>query len=298
MLTLSLSQALDISFYEMTEWLLPPHKHHFYEMVYVMEGSGIHLLNGNQISYAAGSLFLLTPADVHAFEIAAPTAFCFIIFNEIYFSPKASRQAEGPDFGQLFRKLELIFQNASQLLASPITAPEDKAEVDFLVRLLMREATTQGLFYETVLQNSIFLLLNLVARHIQRELGQTLKAIHPRSEIGAVFGYVQQHIYNKEALRIAAIADHFHKSKHYLGQYFKAHTGQSLKAYILDYKINLGKVRLRHSALTVAQIAEELGFTDESHFNKTFKQALGMSARQFRVRQEAGEALAERPAES
>ena len=49
------------------------------------------------------------------------------------------------------------------------------------------------------------------------------------------------------------------------------------------YKLNLVKTRLLHSDLTISQIANELGFSDESHLNRTFKKQMEMTAKQYRV---------------
>jgi AraC-like DNA-binding protein len=102
------------------------------------------------------------------------------------------------------------------------------------------------------------------------------------SAIGEILLYIQQNIYQNDKLKIENLADRFAKSKNHLNVYFKAETGDTIKDYIITYKLALVKVRLLHSDLTVSQIAHELGFTDESHLNKLFKGRFQQTAKEYR----------------
>lgn len=285
MKTLSLYQEFDILVYETDKWEFPTHKHTFFELVYILAGNGTHILNDNGKSYKKGSLFFLTPEDYHCFEVQDRTNFCIITFNKIYFSREPNLQGNLLDFSELFKKLEKVFYNANHLQNEPIRSEEDKFFIEILIRKLIEETKEKRFFYTSIIQNSIFLLLNIIARNIQINLSADFKINNSKSEIGNILTYVQQNIYKKDKLGIEAIAAHFLKSKNYISQYFKTQTGESLKDYISKYKINLVKNRLVHSNLTISQIAHELEYTDESHLNKTFKIFFGQTAKQFRSEQ-------------
>jgi AraC-like DNA-binding protein len=66
---------------------------------------------------------------------------------------------------------------------------------------------------------------------------------------------------------------------------FREFTGLSPAAYILTVRINAAKAQLLHTERTVADIAEYLGFYDQSHFTRLFSKAVGQSPSQFRRRQ-------------
>ncbi|KOY86450.1 hypothetical protein AD998_10095 [bacterium 336/3] len=285
MKSLSLYQEFDISVYETEKWEYGTHRHNFFELVFILEGKGTHILNDNGKGYQEGCLFLLTPEDYHSFEIQERTRFCIITFNKIYFSRESHFNESLMDFSELFKKLEIIFCNANYLQHEPLRNEEDKLFIGILIRKLIKEMEEKHFFYATIVQNSIFLLLNIIARNIQQNLSADLKNNNIKSEIGDILAYIQQNIYQKEKLRIEVIADYFYKSKNYISQYFKEETGESLKDYISKYKINLVKNRLMHSNLTISQIADELDYTDESHLNKIFKLFFGQTAKQYRQEQ-------------
>ncbi|WP_222596927.1 helix-turn-helix domain-containing protein [Chitinophaga pinensis] len=68
----------------------------------------------------------------------------------------------------------------------------------------------------------------------------------------------------------------------YLGRYFKKHTGKTMQDYIASYKTKLIENRLRYSTMRLSEIVDELGFADESHFNKFFKKQKGMNPSEYR----------------
>ena len=54
-----------------------------------------------------------------------------------------------------------------------------------------------------------------------------------------------------------------------------------LKKYILNYKLKLAETRLKYTDLTITEIAQELGFTDSSHLDKTFLSYKGITAKAY-----------------
>lgn len=292
MRTLSLYQEFDVAVYESETWSLPPHDHSFFEIVYVLEGKGTHILNRNGYGYSKGSLFFLTPSDVHSFEISEKTRLCIITFNKIYFSKERGKHRETVDFSELFRKIELILNNAGYLQGEAIKTASDKTMISLLIERLLKEHEEKLFLHEAIIQNIIFMILNLIARNIQRQLTATITVNGQQNQIQEVIFYIQQHIYDKEKLKADAIAAHFNRSKNYISEFFKAGTGTTLRDYIQQYKLNLVKSRLQFSDMTIAQIADELGFTDESHLNKMFKLSYKMTAKEFK-KQSAGNKLAQ-----
>ncbi|MBD2770016.1 AraC family transcriptional regulator [Hymenobacter sp. BT664] len=281
MITLSTHQALDLTIYEVDQWDLPVHCHQFLEIIYVLEGRGTHTINHNSYSYEVGSLYLLTPHDAHTFVVHEPSRFCILVITELYV--RNSAHSLTSDAGSVYKQLEYIFLNHNQTNGEPVRQLADQQWMQQLMQRLMAEVE-QPVQHEAVVQHLVALLLHQVARSIRENNRLEFTVAHPHNLAYDISSYIQQHIYDNEKLRLAAIAEAFYKSKNTLSQHFKTQTGETIKEYILSYKLNLVKARLQFSDLTISQIADEVGFTDESHLNKAFRQRVGSTATEFRRR--------------
>lgn len=80
----NLHQPFEISFSELDESQLKEHDHTFFELVYILSGTGIQWINNNKFPYHGGHLFMITPGDIHSFDIHTTTQFVYIKFNDIY----------------------------------------------------------------------------------------------------------------------------------------------------------------------------------------------------------------------
>lgn len=257
------------------------HKHHYFELIYVMEGTGIHNINHNHYNFSQGDVFLLTPDDAHTFLVDTPTKFCIVDFTKSFFSRNAFRSDDKMELTEFFKRLEYVFHNHHPMSGNIISS-DDRELFGVLVERLVLENQNYRTYSEIITQNIVFLLLHLVARQIQQENYLHITKINPKSKVHDIIAYVQQHIYDKELLKIENLGSIFHKSADHLNRYFKIETGATIKDYITKYKMSLVRTRLRFSELTISEIAHELSYTDESHLNKIFRNQFGKTAKQYR----------------
>lgn len=281
MKTAQLYKDVEITIKELKSNASGLHKHHFFELIYVLEGSGFHNINANNYKFRKGDVFLLTPDDAHIFQIIAPTKFCIIDFTKSFFSKSVGNEAEKMEVSEFFKRLEYIFHNHHNVKGNILTTA-DKNVFGVLINQLILEKENNQLFGEIITQNIVFLLLHLIARSIQRNVTDNFVKQNPKSKVYDITAFIQQNIYDKELIKIEALAAHFHKSPDHLSRYFKIQTGDTIKDYITRYKLNLIQTRLKFSDLTISEIANEMNFSDESHLNKVFKKECGKTAKQFR----------------
>ncbi len=73
------------------------------------------------------------------------------------------------------------------------------------------------------------------------------------------------------------------KKMHY---YFTKTTGTSPRRYLIHYRMSQAKFYLSDSKMTVAEIAQMVGYEDPFHFSKLFKKHQGISPSEYRRRLE------------
>lgn len=250
------------------------HAHTFFELIYIVSGTGVQSINELEMPYRQGDLFLVPPNDNHLFTIHTTTQFFFIRFNTAYI--QNTRKDD-----ELLRNLEIVLQNSRNEPESILKNEQDRGFVASLMERIIQEHLADQLYSKALIKQLVNTLLVIVARNSSAPA--TAKAPEENEQkILEVLQYIQSNIYYPERLRVDAIAKALGISEHYIGRYFKRHTGETLQEYILSYKFTLIENRLRHSNLRMKEIADEFGFTDKSHMSRAFKKYKGMNPRDFK----------------
>ena len=93
-------------------------------------------------------------------------------------------------------------------------------------------------------------------------------------------GYIDTHVDGK--LTLDELSANFFVSKTQIFRMFKESYGMAPMQYFLHKKIEYAKHLLSTTDKHMAEIAEELSFTDAKHFSKTFKNYAGILPRDYK----------------
>ncbi|MGG5505534.1 MULTISPECIES: helix-turn-helix domain-containing protein [unclassified Myroides] len=265
-------QALEVYYEKVEVCPLRDRQFNFFELVYVLSGSGSYGINGNCISFTPGDLFLITPHDCHEFDLEGMCEFMVIRFGESYVKEYQWKSID---------HIECLLHYASQLAASVLVNEEDKRFVQQLMQTLKEIIAVKTMYNEDLVRHLVNALLVIAARNIAMI---QLKPLSDKADtkMVSILNYIQEHIRKPEQLKVAVVAKQFDMSPTYLGSYFRKHCGESFQSYISAYKIRLIEHRLLFSEYRINEIVDEFGFADESHGNKFFKRHKGMSMSAFR----------------
>jgi AraC-like DNA-binding protein len=256
--------TLVIDEFEEDHYHLPTHSHTYYEIIYIIKGSGIHQLNNNLLPYQSGNLFVLSPDDVHYFDIKKTTRFFFIKFTDTYFN--SNKKLSCDEF--LLNTPENIMRDKSlkeNVLKLDETCANILKNTINNIRIYNCKAnisTSPIAFYQIL---SIF---GLIKESLQQ---QNIKITGSGIDNDQIISYIHQNIYKPKLVQIKTIAEHFNISQSYFGTYFKRNFSISYRDYISKLKVQLIEKRILNKQLSMKQIAYEFGFTDESHLSNYFK---------------------------
>ncbi|KIQ19932.1 transcriptional regulator [Flavobacterium sp. MEB061] len=251
-------------------------KNNFFELIYVVSGTGIQIINNNQFQYRSGNLFLVTPQDIHSFEILTPTKFFFLRFNEYYIKTNSQKGMQ-----ETVQRMEYILQNASHRPGCILKNTVDKPLIASLIESVINEQTNQQIYHQKITEQIVNAIITIVARNIALKLPKNIKEATGEVVL-EILHYIQENIYNPKQLKANIISEHFNISLNYFGKYFKKQTGETLQEYISNYKLRLIEARLLNTDMRINEIADELHFSDESHLNKVFRKHKGMNPSEFR----------------
>ena len=111
--------------------------------------------------------------------------------------------------------------------------------------------------------------------------GRSDGALPPR-KLRAVVEYIEEHLDASPTLeQMAATA---HLSAYHFARQFKAATGLPPHQYLIARRVERAKQLLQAGTdLSLAEVAAQAGFSDQSQFSRHFKRLVGVTPRQFRM---------------
>lgn len=101
-----------------------------------------------------------------------------------------------------------------------------------------------------------------------------------RNPLQLVIDYIQAHL--DADLSLAHLAALVEMSPHYFAQLFKQSVGVSPHQYVLRCRVEQAKILLRQRQFSIAEVAYQVGFANQSHLNRHFKRLVGVTPGQWR----------------
>ena len=129
-------------------------------------------------------------------------------------------------------------------------------------------------------------MLTAVSAHLLQQYStrkpnvKTDSASLSKTRLRQVIEYIHEH--SDQNLSLLEMAQHVQMSPYYFSHLFKQSTGLSPHQYLISYRIQQAKQMLTTTALSIAEIAAQAGFVDQSHLARHFKRQFGVSPSQFR----------------
>jgi AraC family L-rhamnose operon regulatory protein RhaS len=139
MKSLTQHEPLVVTTFEEITWAVPqPLRDHF-ALVSIRQGSGVYIVNNQRITYQAGTLLLLGPADCYHFGIDQPTCFGQIRFTDEHL---ANLTATGTN-ASVWQQLRDVAWHTALGRAGYLAPGPDEPQLSALLAILFAEYTTR-----------------------------------------------------------------------------------------------------------------------------------------------------------
>ncbi len=275
----SLHDTFVIHQYPSDTWEEETQNEDYFKIIFVEEGLGSHTVNGTKFLYKENNIFLLAPNDTHSFEIEKQSKFTYFKFTDRLFSSKVSL----PPRKYWLQRIEQLLHNPNLIAGDIIYHEEDRNITWNLHKIILKEFKKEKVYYHEIICNAVSTLLSIFVRNLsEKNTVMHLNTPIAYNKIDQVIHHIKHSIYDNELTKISYMAQKFQMSQSSISSSFKKATGESIHQYVTKYKMELVEYRLQHTEFTIAEIADQLGYTDESHLTKTFKKYFEISPKQYR----------------
>ena len=241
------------------------HFHNYYELLLPLTSPGNIFVNDQVYPLRRGTLYLIGENTLHRTMSTGAHARYVLHISRRTLVELSTPQT---DFTQLtrdsFRRAELDREGLTEIVE--------------LFQALERNKNDGG-FGSDVRQ--IVALLELLIR-ISPALNAATAGEAIRNKdflrVTPILDYIRDHL--SQPLTLDQIAGKFFISKHYLCRIFKSATGFSVMEYIIYSRVLLAQ-QLLQEGVSVQQAGERSGFSDNSHFIRTYGHLTGVTPRRY-----------------
>ena len=242
----------------------PLHWHEFYELTFIISGTGSHIVNGETHPLAAGVLFLLTPVDFH--QLAPIAGQTLEVFNIIFSGDFLDDELRQWLFGdQCYRHIQLPGPAAGIILDE--------------YRQIWAEHQNPQLGQYRLIRGALERILLELARQSSVESARPVSSItHPAIQsallhLGHEF---------RTGLTLDYIASQAGLTPTYFSELFHQQTGSRFQNYLQTLRLRFAAALLLASDLPVTEICYASGFGNLAHFERAFHQKFSLSPSAYR----------------
>ena len=266
------------------------HTHDFIEIVYVYDGKGYHIYNNVTYPVSKGELYIINSRTPHCFYPTDKSNSEHLVVYNLCFLPEfiSSINIHLPILVELtdimlYKSLypdEIIYSPDLKLSGSMRTKIEQLYEKMYL------EFTSKGINYVELLRLSLCELLLKIHRFYQQNHASPESAVikYRHQLIPDCIQYLREN-YSKK-VTIEELSNNFFLSKSYLSSLFKKATGSGVVEYLQHIRIERACELLTNTTLSITEISTQVGYTDYRFFNKSFKKITGVTAHEYRKKNE------------
>lgn len=256
---------------------IKPHWHYFAEFVYMHEGAASMTADGDSFTAAAGDLVIFPPSCVHSISYAdSSTPVYSVLKFDLGKFPSISSYSPSPS--GLFRYAR---ENGMPILFDGKAAREMECECIFADCINEMKNFRYG--YDVMLRSQIYRLIYRIIRYWESaglNIWECPASTEKDSSIDNITEYIDRRL--GENIKVADIAAECHLSYSAFAAKFRGRYGMSCKDYIERMRICKAEEYLLFTDLDIDYIGQETGFSDCSHFIKSFRKYRGMTPKKFR----------------
>jgi len=235
-----------------------PHRHDCYAIGYTLSGVQSFVYRGVRANSVRGNVIVIHPDEVHDGRAGAEPGFRY---RMIYLQPALVRDALG-DRARALPFVRNVLSRDQRLYEallpafSDMTRPLDELERDQVIAAI----------------SDALLEMDPSARVAAGSDRHYASVAIARDYLDA---YFQQSVTSTQLERVTGL------DRYSMARAFRHHFGTSPYRYLTMRRLDQVRTTLRTSA-SLAEAALEAGFADQSHMNRHFKQAFGLSPGRWR----------------
>ncbi len=253
------------------------HCHNFYEIQYVVSGSFTQQIGIDELHLTKGDICFITPKTSHSLRINSHKTIVIniIVKSSTFQSTFTSFMGRNDIISDYFTR-SVYHSSRSPYILCKTNSEEILTDIIFRLTDECQKPGKYSPRYRNAMLELLFIeLLRLHEYHFT--LGTSTENVNNES-ILAIIRYIQS---NYKTTTLKDVADFFNYNETYLSRLIKKFSGQTYSEMIRTIRVQHAANLIIEGQLSIQEITDEIGYTDRSHFYRTFKKYYGVSPAQY-----------------
>lgn len=240
------------------------HYHDCHQIIYIKEGSVELDINGNTKTAYDGDIIIISRFENHSIKSLSHAYKRYVL--------RISANLPNDD------KIFSVFTNRPQEFNNIISLKQSKNDIENILNRIIKEYSSENSLTKKLQNLLITELLIYISRILPYESSdynsKGFNLVHDlKNEL--------ENFYYQE-FRLDDLAIKYNISVSTLTHTFKKIVGVSVYEYLLSCRMATAKTYLAKSDLSIGEIVEKCGFTDNSNFSRSFKKINNITPLEFR----------------
>ena len=243
----------------------------------IVEGNGVHVIDGNAIPCKANDIYILSPNIIHSYSVTDGVE--HMLIRRIVLNLDDWFRAEAATPGNKHYCYGL-FNDGSRVSYAMLNS-NMMERISFIFDSLEAELVDREREWKSIVRTYIIQLFTFVSRYVNSSVKNLPEKSKDYDTVIQAADIIKREYGNCE-LSLECIAKRLYTSASQLSRSFKLYTGKLFSEYLREIRLNRSAELLSGTDMTVEKIVGDCGLRNISSYYRNFRDLFGMTPQLYR----------------
>lgn len=253
------------------------HTHNFSELVVILDGRAIHVIDDREYPVKAGQVFLINGDMSHGYKDVDGLIYFNVIFKPDQILMLSELKAM-PGFQALFF-IEPYYRKEQNFSGKLELSSSQLLQVENILGNILNEYEERKEGYRSMVITYLTSLITMLSRFYSSNNSKDFNKV---LRIAEAITFIEKNYLNP--LTLKQISDIAYLSPRQFVRVFKQNYKTPPLEYVIKLRLECSRDLLSDKSLTISQIALKSGFSDHNYFSRQFKKVFCVTPSVYRNR--------------
>lgn len=255
----------------------PVYKTNFFSFVFVKDAEGEYMTDEHVFRTEPGTIYFTNPGHYKSYHWTRLKEAYLITLSESFLKENVHPA--------IFQEFPFLL---AETVAPRVLQPEAFTEFEQLYLQIEKEYKGSSPYRNRLIGNLFVVLLLKIKEYFWEDYNPIYEGNRSSQIVKNFKRALEQHyrdLLNGRAEQVYRIQDYAalqNLHPNYLGNVIKSKTGKAVSTWISEKTVAEAKAMLQHTANSIKEIANKLGFAEAAHFSNYFRKHTDLSPAQYR----------------